>query len=315
MRSLIVLAALAMIPQIAAAGLFDILDELYISDISELPYSPGDPSISWQESGNIRGYVDIVGFRNLSRDGEKYFILGDPASLAIVAGDATGEPPEDSLIGALISFDKSISISKSDSQIRATLTATMTYFLLCQDEYGKFNCGRRTETATFQDSEVFPEQSGAVNNTRVTITEYNNTIEPKILIQISNINSSRISLNYGNKSLTHSSKSYHVEQTEKGIYYANASDLEAWDIQGQGIARFSDSIIINTNLSSVDYSKLNITVSNLYESVKVDHSQFNISRVTYQPETVLYNPILYGFLGVFFTITGSAFYLIRQVIL
>jgi hypothetical protein len=305
-----ILVVMAIIPQIAAAGLFDILDELYISDISELPYSPGNPSVSWQESGNIRGYVDIVGFRNLSRDGENYFILGDPASLAIVAGDAEGTQP-----GILDSIDKTVSFSQDGSNLTASLNVVLKYHKMCSDDKGEFVCGRFTNTATFQDIETVPEQFDNVISPRINITEYNNSIEPKISIQITNINSNVISLNYGNKSLTHTSKIYHVEKTEKGIYYANASDLEAWDIQGQGIARFGDPIIINTNLSSVDYSQMDIRISNLYGSVKVGSANFNITRVTYQPETVLYNPVLYGFLGVFFTLIGSAFYLIRQVIL
>jgi hypothetical protein len=300
---------MAIIPQIAAAGLFDILNETYINDISELPFSSGTPTVSWQQSGNIRGYVDIVGFRNLSRDGEKYFILGDPAILAIVAGDAIGRPP-----GILDSLAKTVSLTQSGNNLIASLHVVMKWHTIYCDDKGCFINGRFTNTATFQDIEVIPDQFDTVLNPWVNITEYNNTLEPKISIQVTNVNSNEISVTYGNKSITHTSKIYHVEQTEKGIYYANASDLEAWDIKGQGIARFSDSIIINTNLSTFDYSQLDIRISSLYGSVKVGPANFNISRVTYQPETVLYNPVLYGFLGVFFTLIGSAFYLIRQVI-
>ena len=304
-----ILAALAMIPQIAGAGLFDILNEKYIGDISELPYSSGTPAVNWQQSGNIRGYVDIVGFRNLSRDGDKYFILGDPASLAIVTADAIGQPP-----GILDSLKKSISFSQSGNNLTASLNVVMKWHTIYCDDNGCFVNGRFTKTAVFQDIEALPEQFDTVLNPWVNITEYNNTLEPKISIQVTNINSSGISLKYGNKSLTHTSKIYHVEQTEKGIYYANSSDVEAWDIQGQGIARFGNSIIINTNLSTFDYSQLDIRVSSLYESARVDSSQFNISTVTYQPETVLNNPVLYGFLGIFLTLTGSAFYLFSRMI-
>jgi hypothetical protein len=309
MRSFFLLVILAIIPGIAGAGLFDILQEQYIADISELPYSPGNPSVSWQESGNIKGWIDITGFRNLSRDGEKYHILGDPSSLAIVAGDATGNPP-----GIFDSLDKSISLTQSGNNLIASLHVVLKWHTIYCDDKGCFINGRFTDTATFQDIEVIPDQFDNILSPRVNITEYNNTIEPKISISITGINSSCISFIYGNKSLTHSSKSYHVEKTEKGIYYANASDLDAWKIKGQGIARLSDSVIINTNLSSLDYSHLDIRISNLYGSVKVDPSQFNISRVTYQPETVVYNPVLYGFLGIFATLTGATFYLFNRAI-
>jgi hypothetical protein len=227
-----------------------------------------------------------------------------------VAGDATGTPP-----GIFDSLDKSISLTQSGNTLIASLNVVLKWHTEYCDDKGCFINGRFTETAAFQDIKPIPDQFDNVFSSRANITEYNNTIEPKISIQISNLNSSGISVTYGNKSITHTSKIYHVEQTEKGIYYANASDLEAWDIKGQSIARFSDSIIINTNLSTFDYSQLDIRISNLYGSVKVGPANFNISRVTYQPETVLYNPVLYGFLGIFFTLIGSAFYLIRQVIL
>jgi hypothetical protein len=230
---------MAIIPQIVAAGLFDILNETYINDISELPFSSGTPTVSWQQSGNIRGYMDIVGFRNLSRDGEHYFILGDPASLAIVAGDATGTPP-----GIFDSLDKTISLTQSGNNLIASLHVVLKWHTIYCDDKGCFINGRFTNTAVFQDIEVIPEQFDNILDPRINITEYNNSIEPKISIQIITKNSSGISLNYGNKSAVHSTKSYHVEKTEKGIYYANTSDLEAWDIQGQSIARFGNLIIV-----------------------------------------------------------------------
>jgi hypothetical protein len=305
----LVVLAIVFIPQIAEAGLFDILNEPYISDISELPYSSGNPSVSWQESGNIRGYVEIVGFRNLSRDGEKYYILGDPARLAIVAGDAAANPP-----GIFDSIDKTISFTQSGNNLTASLNVVLKYHTEYCDDKGCFINGRFIETAAFQDIEVIPEQFAPINPI-VNITEYNNTLEPKISIQIPNINSSGISISYGKISAVHSTQSYHVEQTEKGIYFANISGLDAWQFQGQGIAHFGNSIILNTNLSTFDYSQLNVSISNVYGSGKVDPSQFNITRETYTPEIIVYNPLLFGFLGMFLTLTGSAFYLINRVIL
>lgn len=308
------MAALTMVQVVAAetGDFFDVMgwhDEQYITHISELPYSPGSPAISWQQKENIKAWIDITGFRNLSRDEDKYFIMGDPAGLAIVQYDAIGKPP-----GYIDSIKKSVSLSQSGNNLIAVLNVKLKWFVVNCDEN---SCWRSyfSEKADFQDIEAIPEQFDKVLNPWINITEYNNTFEPKISINIKSTNSSRISVSYGNKSVVHSTKSYHVEQTEKGIYYANASQLEAWDIQGQGIARFADSIIINTNLSTFNYSALDIRISNLYGSVKVDPANFNISRVTYQPENIVYNPLLYGFLGIFLTLTGSAYYLIRQVIL
>ncbi len=304
MKVLFILVVLAIIPQIAAAGLFDILDEQYISDISQLPYSGGLPDNNIQEQGNIRGWIDIVGFRNLSKEGDKYFILGDPASSAIVQSNAQGMQP-----GYQDSITKDLSFSQSGSDLIAVMNVKLRWHTTQCDKDRCWNI-YHDETAAFQDIEQIPEQYNKVLNPAVNITEYNNDIEPKISIQITN--ASGISLKYGNKSLTHSSKSYHVEQTAKGIFYANISDLEAWDIQGQGIARLGNLIIINTNLSAFNSSQLDIRVSNLYGSVRVDPSQFNINQVKYNPETVLNNPVLFAFIGVIVVLTGAGYYLIKR---
>lgn len=300
---------MTMIPT-AEAGLFDIFNETYISDISELPFTNGTSDIKWQESGHIRAWVDIVGFRNLSRDGDNFSILGDPASLAIVQYDAIGLQ-----YGYLDRLEKTISFNQSGNNLTALLHVVLKWHTESCDDNGCWISGRFTEEEDFRDNESIPEQYNKFLNPIVNITEYDNEIEPKISIQVIDKNASSISISYGNKSLTHTSKSYHVETTYKGIYYANTSDIEAWNIQGRGIARFGNSIIINSNISEIDYSQLDIRVSNLYDSLRVNSSNFNITRVNYQPATVLYNPVLYGFLGVFFTLTGSAYYLIRQVIL
>ena len=306
MKVLFILVILVIIPQIAAAELFDILSEQYISDISELPYSTGKPEINMQESGNIRAWIDIVGWKNLSKDGDKFVILGDPASSAITQSYAQGMQP-----GYLDNIKKDISYSKSGNNLIAVMNVKLRWHTVQCDKDRCWNV-YHDEAADFQDIGVIPEQFNTVLNPRVNITEYKNDIEPKISIQITNTNNSGIRLKYGNKSITHTSQNYHVEQTDKGIFYANVSSLEAWDVQGQGIARFGDSILINGNISTFDYAQMDIRVSNLYGSVRVDPSQFHINRVTYNPETVLNNPVLFAFLGVIVILAGAGYYLIKR---
>ena len=51
----------------ASAGFWeDVMSQTYINSVSELPITTGTPEIKWQESGYIRAWIDIVGFRNLA---------------------------------------------------------------------------------------------------------------------------------------------------------------------------------------------------------------------------------------------------------
>lgn len=69
-------------------GIFYILDEKFINNISELPYSAGTPETNWRASGYIHAWIDITGFRQMSRDNGIDYIPGRPADLAIVQYDA-----------------------------------------------------------------------------------------------------------------------------------------------------------------------------------------------------------------------------------
>jgi hypothetical protein len=303
-----IFVVLVFFPQTAYAGLFDMLDEKYINNISELPFSPGRPVIEWQKSGHIEAWVDIVGFRDLIRDEDNYLIRGDLADLAIIQYDAKVSVP-----GSVQKVTKSVTISTAGNLTIASLTVYLYWkSILCYDS----SCWEvpHHETATFHDTEKSPNQFDKVYRPRINIVEYNNTIEQKIAIIVLEPNSSKIIIRYGNNSVTQTLKSYHVEQTEKGIYYANASQLEAWDIQGADIGRFGNAIIINTNLSAVNYSQLEIIISDIYGSVKTDPSQFNITRETYEPEKIVYNPLLFGFIGTILTLFSASVYIVGRIL-
>ena len=90
--------------------------------------------------------------RNLSKQGNTYFIEGNPVQLAIVAGDATDSPPK----GIFDSIEKSISVTQSGNNITASLHAVMKYHTIYCDDNGCFVNGRFIETASFQDIETIP---------------------------------------------------------------------------------------------------------------------------------------------------------------
>jgi len=313
----ILLVITILLPQIATAGLFDILNEQYITDISELPYSSGNPAVVWQESGYIKAWIDVVGFRNLSRENDKYFIQGNPTDLVIVQYDATASPP-----GTVDSISKTVTRSKSGNTITAHLYVKLCwhYYYSCRckkDKKGTETCSRCrkdvTESATFTDTEIIPDQFDKVHTPGINIVEYDNTIEQKIAIQVQEPNASKISIRYGNNSVTHTLKTYHVNRTEKGIYYANITPLDTWEVHGQDIGRFGNSVLINTNISEMNYSQIEIIVSDIYGTTRADPAEFNITTVTYEPEKIVFNPLLIVFLGIVGTLFYSSTYLIRRI--
>lgn len=299
-----------MLPQIASASsIFDILNEPYIDDINELPYSDGHPSINLQKSAIISGWVDIVGFRNLSKDNTTYYIYGNPIDLAIVQSDVQVSLKH----GVVDHVDKNVTFTESQGILTAQLKVKLYWYDLSCSKSGCTRIEHFSEEL-FQDSEIIPQQAESIPQTPIELTEYRNPIEPKVTLWINQQNLSKITVNYNGSSISHKSVMYHVEQTDKGIYYANKTKIDYWNIEGHGVSRFGNSIIINKNPSNISYTYLNVTISNLYDSQRVNTSSYNISKVIYEPEKVVYNPLLLGFLGIFGIFMYSSYYLIKSVI-
>jgi hypothetical protein len=288
--------------QIAQARLFDILNERYINDISELPYSPGTPNIIWQQGrGNLNAWIDITGFRNMSNINGINYTFGDPAQEAIVNYGTRSILDCNYGLCKVDSIDTNITISTDDNITVAHLHTTMRWVMLYRGQDQHF-----TEHADFYSSELSPETFNQNISSQINITEYNNTIEPKILINIDTKNSSSIRVSYGNKTITHKSKIYHVERTEKGVYFANESKIDTWDSNNKELTRFGNDIIFNINFSTYNSSDLNITISNIYQQKKLNMSEVNITRYTFVPGDVIFDPVLavvVAFSSIFFVIS------------
>lgn len=298
-----------MLPQItSASSIFDILNEPFIDNIIELPYSSGNPSINWQQSTNIKAWIDIVGWKNLSKDNDTYFIYGNPDAQAIIQYKAVGTQS-----GILDTIEQSVSYSQSGNNLIATLYVKLNWHTVECDDTVCWDVPHENK-ASFSDNEVIPRRFQEEEISNVEITEYYNSIEPKVAVWINQQNLSRITVSYNESSISHKSAIYHVEQTEKGIYFANKTKIDSWDTKGHGVTRFGNSVIINENPENISYSDLNVTILNLYDSQSVNSSSFNISKVTFEPEKVVYNPLLFGFLGIFGIFMGSSYYLLKRVI-
>lgn len=270
-----------LIPVSGASDIFDILDEKYITNISELPYSSGNPDKNIQKSGNIRGWIDITGFRNLTKENGTYYVNTQPSVLAIIQEDAWGEF-KCSICS--YSIEKSVSSWNSSDYTYANLYSKMVWYEKVYTKNG-YKCVKHIEYAVFQDSELSPLQYPALKTRHVNITEYNNSVNPRtvfeLVFELLTSNLSMANYTYNNISIINYLKNARVEKTGKGIYFANMSSANIWTDGTDSFHQMGDKVIIR-GTADPDYDNLSITVSNIYETQRV--SNYSIVRDTYKFE-------------------------------
>ena len=104
-----------------------------------------------------------------------------------------------------------------------------------------------------------------------------------------------------------------MEQTAKGVYFANVTLAEILDLKGKNISRYGKMILLNGNLSKMSPDDVKITGSNLYETRTADPSQFNITRLEFKPEKELENPVSIWFMSVMAVTTGGIYFYARRM--
>jgi len=308
----IILCLLFLIPTAIAAdkGIFYILDEKFIDNISELPDSVGNPDKQIQTSGNIEAWIDIVGFNKMMRENGLDYVPGNPADHAILQYDAEGTQP-----GIFDSIEKTISFTQSGNNLTAVLNVKLQWHTKYCDDKGCFVNGRFTETAAFQDTELSPNTYPPLpEDLRVNLTQYNNSLYENIGIHIVNIlGLNKYTIQYEDNIATYRLKKAHVEQTAKGVYFANVTPAEFLDLKGKNISRYGNTILLNGNLSKMSPDDIKIMGSNLYETKTANSSQFNIIRLEFKPEKELENPVTMWFMSVMAVMVGGIYFYARRM--
>jgi hypothetical protein len=297
-------------PDPADKGIFYILDEKFINNISELPDSAGTPETNWQVSGYIHAWIDITGFRQMSRDNGIDYIPGRPADLAIVQYDAKAAD----VPGSVTKIDKSITTYQNNNFTIAVVTVDLYWKSISCDKNSCWEVPHH-ETAQFRDTEISPVQYKPISEElNINITQYNNSLYENIGISIANISGlNKYTIQYEDNIATYRIKKAHVEQTAKGIYFANVTPAEFLELKGKNISRYGKLILLNGNLSKINLSDIKITGSNLYETMTANSSQFNITRLEFKPEKELENPVSMWFMSVMAVMAGGIYFLARRM--
>jgi hypothetical protein len=307
----IILCLLFLIPTAIAAdkGIFYILDEKFIDNINELPFSAGTPDKIMQSSNNINVWIDITGFNAMSREDGVDYIFDLPESVALVQYEAYGSPP-----GSIDRITPTLSVSQSGDLTIAVLSVVMAWH-----EYrscGKDECRYdHTNSASFQDSEISPRQYKPISGElKINITQYNNSLYENIGFSIVNISGlNKYTIQYEDNIATYRLKKAHVEQTAKGVYFANVTPAEFLDLKGKNISRYGKMILLNGNLSKMSPGDIKITGLNLYETKTADSSQFNITRLEFKPEKELENSVMMWFMSVMAVMVGGIYFYARRM--
>ncbi len=219
---ILILCLLFLLPTALAEdkGIFYILDEKFIDNISDLPYSAGVPDKNIQTSGNIQAWIDIVGFDKIMRENGQDYLPGDPLEYAIIQYDAIGTQS-----GVLDDIEKSVSRQQSGNSVLATLRVKLLWHEVLCDNWGCWSVPH-LEEATFQDTEVAPQIYPRIENFSANITQYNNSLYENIGIRIVNISGlNKYTVQYEDNTAICRLKQAHVEQTAKGIYFVNVTPV------------------------------------------------------------------------------------------
>ena len=253
----------------------EILEKEYLDSADDLTYDGQYiPSENVQSSGNIHGWIDIVGYHNLTMIEGEYYIAGAPENHVIIEHDKWESA--DGWNTAVDEFTETISVKNTD-----VITVSNEIYLLWHTSTLRcrgypphcwIHKDYYEEYATFCDTEVTPTTYVPLNcsNTSVEAVIYNNTVSPKTTIQLCNIpkNTLYINYTYDNESITHHLGFATQEYTEKNVPYMLFTPTDIWKGDGN-LSHFGNFVIIpSMNFSS---SNLSVTITDPYYSVDINN--------------------------------------------
>lgn len=234
------------------------------------------PDVNWQESGHVRGWIDIVGFKDMIRENDTDFVPGNPSDFAIVRYDAEADVP-----GIVINLLKSVQVFKNGDTVVAVLNVDLFWkSMICYDK----SCWEvpHHEEVQFQDSEKSPKTYPMNEPLNVTVMFYNNSYSPKAVVNTGNNNwTLSEKYIYIGEQIEHFSKKGYVRTNEKGVKYVTYYPANIWKNGNETLfSRMDDSVVINT--ANFNLSNLTVTAVDPY-NLETGSSSYNYSRIDYSP--------------------------------
>lgn len=315
MRILIVFLMLILPISVNAESIFDIQNETYIENVSELPPSTDlvpdkawQPSLDWVDKYCHRdlnpyfvyGWLDIVGFKNTTKIGNIAYINESPEEVAIVRYETNACTMAYPRYNG--GWNHKLELYQEGENLVAKLTAAaIMYYRIDGHKY--FD----NITKVFYDYEPIPKQINKTGSTdiEVTVREQNFTIinTTEISIKIDNTVYDRYLIRTSNGFYEKINRVWHVESTSKGVYFVNESIIDIFN--SDNLSHIRDSVII----SDLNFS---VTASGFYYST----NQTNVTKIsqTSDPLAQFMNLDLIGFLMVLSAFGVFIIHVKRQII-
>ena len=259
--------------------ILDFLDMLLLNqwngDFSTLNYKATDPAVSWVSGPHMLAWVDIVGFRNMSRINNTDYILGAPVECVIVESEVKNLLTWNDNVDWI---DKQISYNVSDQNITVIMDITMMWHHSTEIKHLNDQKGVKKdynyEYMTITDTERIPlEYNYTAAEIPTSIIFYNNSFSPKSIINVPGKDGLYyIDYSYNNESIRQNLMNAEIEKNPKGIEFINFSDAKKWQDPTGNLSHFADSCVIkgaNFTLEGVNislrtpYRPLNVTDYNL----------------------------------------------------
>lgn len=284
-------------------GIFLTLNGTYADSVHDLPANINPvPEKMISKHNDIEGWVDIVGFRNMVRINGIDYVAGNPAEYAEVRYDARFDVDNisscklstQSCIVNSISNDMSVSQEGNNTTV-ATANVTVRWRIVRTPCTGSRCVYKYTSRASFKDYEKSPQTYGLnPKDVTVFVTEYNNTISPKVSISVPGQGKAvKTTIRYRDDTARHSFMLGTVSYTEKNIPYLDMAVVDYWNVSvSTDMKRMGSNVLING--TTLDYSELNVSVSTPFGTFYANN--YTIHKLDYSPEKT-WNPVFFAVLG------------------
>ena len=281
--------------------IFDILDEQTFSGDWNISINYHTPSQTNQSYQHIRGWIDIVGFRDTTKIGNISYINGSgtPEPIVEYAVWDEGLVWNDNLDWIRITDERVITngnITTAEIDIylkwhRSTRKSGTIKTLFGSKPFTWIKKDYYHEYTTFTSSVPTPQPYPAITVPECYITIYNNSFNPHIEVYVPlNEIILETEYRYGNDSIVRYSM---IGLAETGA--VNLIKTHQWSKPTDNLCFIKDMMIIkNTNTSQFNISDLDVTISSPYESVHFTNLSYNVTEITHIPGKE-FHPFFYYF--------------------
>ena len=298
----ILICIILFLPVASADPISEILETKYLDFAHALNYSGVyNPDKTVQQSGHIRGWIDIVGYDNMTMIDGVYYVPGAPEDHAIIKMDVwgTGLYWNNNLDYIKITDERIFTDGKN---ITAEIDIHLKWHhstLKCRGIPPRCRIHKKyhDEFVTFRDTEIAPKTfiSSDYSNVSVDVVIYNNSVSPKISLKVINLPEHTISINYtyDNESIIYHKGIATQEYTDKNCPYMQINSTDIWEDDGN-LSQFNGFVIIPSMNYSTD--NLTVTVNDPYEAHIVDN--VTVYEVKWHGAKDTFSSLLLPFVGI-----------------